>query len=200
MVELLCVMAIIVLIVGALVPAVHSFGRAASLQTAGEKVSNLLALARQNSIAKNVLTAVVVVTEPSIPERYRAMAIYEVPTQADGALPTATNWKQINRWEFLPQGIIFDQSTFQTDRNAVLPTLPEVIFRGQATPSYSYVVFLPNGSIYEPQANSIRIAEGAWPPGAGAPLYTRPKIGGMPANFINVSIIGASGRLKIDRP
>lgn len=200
MIELLGVMAIVAVVVGLMVPAMSNFGRAGALRTAGEKVSNLLALARQNAIAKNALTAVVVVTEPGISDRYRALAIYEMPPKADGTSSTSKDWRQVNRWELLPDGIIFDQSTFQTDPSAVLPALPEVNFRGAETQSYSYVVFLPNGAIWEPNANSIRLVEGFWPEGASVPNYTRPKNGNSPANFFNVSIIGASGRLKVDQP
>jgi len=200
LIELLSVMAILALVVGALVPAVNNFGRATSLQTASGKVSSLLALARQNSISRGAMTAVVIVTDPSVEERDRAMAIYEITPKTDGTLPGPSDWKQINRWEVLPEGIIFDQSTFQSDRSAVLPALPIVNFRGQSTPTYRYVVFLPNGSIYDPNANSIRLVEGSWPPGASSPTYTRPTSAGSPAHFFNVSIIGASGRLKIDQP
>src|SRR5688572_20486513 len=62
LVELIVVIALIVLLVALVAPAFTGSGRATALKAGGNNVANLALLARQNSLTKNAMTALVVIS------------------------------------------------------------------------------------------------------------------------------------------
>jgi len=209
LIELLVVVAIIVMMTGLAVPTFTNIGKTNSLSSSGNQVANLLNLARQNSMSKNSMTALVVQTDSQTNNAYRSIALMELPNQSK-------LWKQISGWETLPSGTIVDpgpdgnpahpyQFSFNRSSDAVpLPGVPQqpfpsIAYGGKTVNSYSYEIFLPNGSLLSGSAVQIRVAGGYV--SSGVATYTQPDShGGGPANYYEVTILAGTGRTKIDRP
>jgi len=194
LIELLTVIAFMALLTSLLTPAFNNFGRAGLLNADGNKVVNLVNLAGQNSMSKNVMTALVVVS-PDQNNAYRSFALLEYSADSN-------EWKQITGWENLKDGIVVDPSSFSfTDYPAVKPQpdLPPVRYGGKTITSYKYLVFLPNRSLLQNTSAQLKLAEGNFAGNASTPTYTRRGANGTPANFYNVTVLGTTGRPIIDR-
>lgn len=204
LVELLTVMAIMVLLIG-LVASALRYSRGPSLTSAGQKLSSLLAVARQNSIAKNALTAVVLLGQQGTEADFRTFTLLEYR-------PDQGKWKQISPWEKLPQGVVVDcgnsgASTFLANSPSPFPFLaagepnPPVKYEGKAitgSNGYAARIFLPNGGLQNPEVPAtIRLVEGAVQNGQ---LILANRDQGGSANFYDLTIIGAVGSVKTSRP
>src|SRR4051812_17944456 len=88
--ELLTVVAIMAVITGLAVPLIGGLAGARKLEGAISQGANIFTEARQNSISKGVLTAVVILTDTAkeADAAYRTMALLELADRADGAAPT----------------------------------------------------------------------------------------------------------------
>jgi hypothetical protein len=76
---------------------------------------------------------------------------------------------------------------------------PSISYGGKKINSYSYEIFLPNGSLLSGSSAQIRLAEGVI--SSGAATYTqRGHNSDGPANYYNITILAGTGRTKIDRP
>jgi hypothetical protein len=167
-------------------------------------------------MSKNSMTALVVLTDPQLNNAYRCASLMELPNQTEV-------WKQIASWETLSPGAIVDpgpngnpdanpshpyQFSFNTKADQT-PTpgvpqqpFPPITYGGKTANSYSYEIFLPNGSLLSGSAVQIRVAEGFVSSGVPTvPTYTQPDPhGGGPVNYYQVTILAGTGRTKIDRP
>ena len=184
-------------------------GGAAAVAVGGNRLVGLANQARQNSMTKNVLTALVLVTNQATPSEgdYRAAALLEYD-----AADASPSWKQISRWEILPTGVVIDpdtaNSTFLSGNNnnsnnspatAPLPTKLPGKFRGADIASYAARVFLPNGGLYNPSTSAtIQLVEGFV--NGGNVKLTHCASGGSAADYYNIAIVGVTGRSKIERP
>jgi len=188
LIELLTVVAMIGLLSALIAPAVSSIGKATSLVTAGNKLAALVDQARQNSMAKNVMTALLMTDQGA-----GNWAAVLMEYSAEGASP---QWKTITKWENLPTGVLVNtnDSSFITNSGVALHFVaPALNYRGNPVSSYASRIFLPNGGLSTPtDPAQIKLVEGIVQ--GGSTTYTRP------ANFYTIAIVGATGRTKIVRP
>lgn len=202
------VIAIIVIIIAFVAPAVSGFGRTAGLTSAGNTVTNLATLARQTAMTKGTMTALVLLTDQGTEDDYRAVTILEYSRDI--------GWAQATSWEVLPTGVIVNPnlngseaqtSTFLDNSPRPFPLLgvqtnPPVSYKGKAILNSGYAarIFLPNGSLQNSdQSAQLRLVEGHLiSPGRVA--FTRPGANGLPANFYDIILLGATGVAKVYRP
>ncbi len=202
--ELLTVAGIIVLLLGLMVPAYTRIGRANALTTAGNRVADLVALARQNAMTRNALTALIIAGQGD------AAILYELKPTASGSLVDESGgslWKPISKWEVLPAGIIVDETNFaDSGRSGELPVpLPEIRRENKPVTSYYFVAFMPRGAVYprilpaDAEKNPyVRLAEGIRK--GNEVTYTAPSEDGEgAANVYRVTIMAATGLTKIAR-
>jgi len=186
-----------ILMTSLIAPAVSNFGRAGSLTNGGNLLYDTLGLARQNAMTRGALTAMVMITEGE--DSHRAFSIFELAPKADGSQLTSADWKQLTRWQKLPEGIVSESNPFEGFSTVVSPALPAIKYQGEdiSSSGFKYVVFQPNGGLYNATLPArIQLVEGYW---SGASLkYTRNK-GNEPANFYELFVLPASGRLKLNR-
>lgn len=195
LIELLTVIAMMALLTTLAAPAFNNLGKSSLLSSEGNRVVNLVNYAGQNSTAKNAMTALVMI-DPQSGSAYRAFALFE-------CLPEATEWKQVSSWEVLKDGIVLDPSCFTTFADSGTqpqPAFSPIRFQNSVVGAYKYVIFLPNRSLLQNTSAQLKLAEGNIPAGTSAPAYTRPAADGSPANFYAITVLGPTGRPKIDRP
>jgi prepilin-type N-terminal cleavage/methylation domain-containing protein len=195
LIELLTVIAMMALLTTLVAPAFNNLGKSSLLSAEGNRIVNLVNYAGQNSTSRNAMTALVM-ADPQAGSAYRVFALFE-------CLPEATEWKQVTSWETLKEGIVLDPNTLATltdSSSQPQPALPSMRYRGGAVGSYKYVIFLPNRSLLQNTSAQLSLAEGTFPSGASSPKFTRPATDGTPANYYRVTVLGATGRPKIDRP
>ena len=214
--EVLTVMAIMAILTALVAPAFTNLGKGNALMASGNKVANLFNSARQNSLSRNVMTALVMITDSNLPGRYQTFALLELTPPSNGAAPTTSNWRQISKWETLANGVIADPKwpsnptqALTDSGQSLLPAsmnLPSSLTCGGKTvSSYQYVVFLPAGGLFLNNFASfaqIQLVEGFLSQGSTSPVYTQPSSspGGGPANYYRISALAATGNIKIDRP
>ncbi len=207
LVEMLAALAIVSTLVAVAVPAVSSYGRSTALAAGGNMVANLAALARQTAIARNSMAALVLLGAQGTEEDFRAFTVAEYrPGQG---------WSQITDWKTLPTGIVVDPSpplasTFLLNSPRPFPFLsgppqqsnPPLVYQGRDVldvPGYAARIFLPGGGLLNPQHPAqIRIVEGVL--NHGLVTHTRRGAGGQPANYYDLTILGATGITKVFRP
>jgi len=206
LVELLVVMALISILSTLTMMSLSSMGKSSALSVAGNRLSTLVNQARQNSMSKNVMTALVLVTghagSPAANPDYRALALLEY-----NAADSNPAWKQVSQWENLPTGIVVDTSTtdctFLSNSGTSLPYLTAGVlpspYQGASIGTYASRVFMPSGGLYQSGTSSkIQLVEGLVQ--GSSVIHTHPGVGGIAANYYRIAIIGATGRTKIERP
>jgi len=147
LVELLTVIAIasVLAVFGA--KALSQGGASGKISTGGNQIVDLINQARQNSMSKGVLTAVVMAkTVDATDANYRSFVLVE-----KGASDAA--WKPLTRWTSLPTGVAADpiksasfisqKPVFSPEPNN-LPPLNGVMPTGG---DCAYQVFLPGGNV-----------------------------------------------------
>ena len=152
LVELLAVMAIISVMVGLSTVAVSGVSKGRNLDNAGNFVMNLAQQARQNSAAKNSLTALVLAS-PDAASGPKIFCLMELA-------PGAAAWSQASPWQMLPDGVAVDsgESAGFLASPAVSPGLSNLRFRGQAVAgTVYYQVFNPDGSLYSGLPARLRL-------------------------------------------
>jgi hypothetical protein len=193
---------------GILAPALAGLGKAESLSASASLVANYANMARENAMAKNAMIALVVLTDPNQKNTDRAMILMELDTKSDGSEPASTDWKQSTKWQSLSPGVIFDPASLNFNKSSdsaaadgvPSPQLPALSYNGNQVSSYSYLIFLPNGSLLRSNASQLKLADGLIS-SSGAVMYTRPVVGGgAPSDYYNITVLSATGRIKIDRP
>ena len=207
LVELLSVMAVLVIVMGFIVPAVTGMARATALVSGGNMVTNLASLARQTAVSKNTMSALVLLGNQGTPEDYRAWTVLEYAAGGGGWLP-------VTGWQKMPDGIVVDfadatNCTFCEAQPTPFPFLtgpparqnpPVDYFGKQVGPTaYAVRIYLPNGGLQNPEKPAqIRVIEGYAQ--GGQIVRTHPGTAGLAANYYDVAIIGASGVTKVSRP
>lgn len=207
--ELLVVMAILMILMTASVVAISSFAKATRLTNAGQQLSASANVARQNSMSRNAMTALVILDDPDHADNRRAFTLLELVSPADGTPATSSSWKQITAWQTLPTGIFV---TFPEEFSNPLdlpfasypsvkpdPEFPVLQYQGQEVQSFRYISFLPLGGLKQSKSAALRIAEGYLSSDSKL-IFTHPNAEGNPANYFDISVLSATGRTKIDRP
>jgi prepilin-type N-terminal cleavage/methylation domain-containing protein len=213
LIELLVVMAVMLVLMALLVPAFTGIGRGHALKAGGDSVANLAMLGRQNSLTKNAMTALIMIGDPTRADNHRSFGLFELVPREDGTEVESFDWRQLGQWETLPDGIVADFCGFTESSTPMLPPFPILMCKGSKVDRFSYLVFLPSGRLFrddyisQPAGGAstagvahVRVVQGFFA-SSGTVTYTSAKTGaGQPANFYDLSIISATGRLKIDRP
>ena len=150
LVELLMVIAVLTLLMTFAMVGMGDGGRSQQLTVSGNRVADLVNLARHTAKTRNSMSMLIVVTKGN--QAYRAMTILEKPLEG-------SSWKQVSPWEVLPDGIGVSagkSATFLTQPVAALsPAPPSLSFRGAAlnAADYAWQVFLPNGRLLSDQSS-----------------------------------------------
>lgn len=201
LVETLMVLSILVLLMALVVPAFNSLTKGRALNRGGTLVDSLAHLARQNSMSKNAMTALLLVTDPAAPSRNRQLALMELVPPVNGAKPQSSDWKQLGPWEKLPEGIVVDLcDTDEAPTSKPFPDFPQIRADGKVLQKWKYLIFLPGGNLAKDQSVQFRLVEGIFTGAGDLPAYTHSGSDGQPANHYTITIIAATGRTKIDRP
>lgn len=196
----------IAVLMGLVLPALGSIGKASSLTSAGNQVVNILNLARANAMSRNVMTAVVLINQEVAPEdpsrgtSHRSILVMELPARPDQSPPTASDWKQMSRVEELSPGAVVDPGTafkcMQSGSKLALPAaLPAVKLRGKSVDieNCPRIVFMPNGSLHDGHTRKARLLQG----------YIEGETFRETAstdNYYEVIVLASSGRIKVERP
>ena len=193
--ELLVVIAILGTLAVLAVPAFNQIGGAGGLASAGNQVANMVNLARSQALARNSMTALVLATTSTLVQDYRAVAVFELAPRQDGQTAQTTDWRQISKWETFNNGVIFDPKLTLTNTPVVpTPAFPSMQISGKSVGLFSYLVFLPGGSLLSGQSQSMKLKEGYFPPSSTTPVFTHA------ANYYALTIVPATGRTIITRP
>ncbi len=208
-VELLIVLTIMGLLASLSMLALKPLTSSQNLTSAGDKFAGLLAFAREEAIAKNTLTALVLITSPSQGSAaYRTFSVWEVALPVAGGAPTSANWYQATKWQELPSGTVLDSSypDFLTPIT-VTPALPATIsYLGTplSTVSSSCAVqyFLPSGRLdWSSSGNcTIQLVEGYY--NGSSTVYTHyvQSTPSQSADYIQYVLSPATGEAKVVRP
>jgi prepilin-type N-terminal cleavage/methylation domain-containing protein len=194
LVELLTVVGIIGILITLCTGSLSSLG-SAQLSTGGNMIVEITDLARQNSMSKRVLTALVmakIVTESNSNDdpSYRAFVLVE-------KAPEETQWKPLTGWKLLPAGIAVDpdkSALFISQTPTFLPTpnLPPLRGASLDVASCAYQVFLPDGRL---SVNGVT----STPKLPSLYLHEKQK-GSNSKNYYKVTLNLLTGTARIDRP
>jgi prepilin-type N-terminal cleavage/methylation domain-containing protein len=199
--ELLVVMAILATLAGLVAPAFNQIGGAGALASAGNQVANMVNLARTQALARNSMTALVVATDSTLEQAYRAVAVFELAPRQDGQTSQTTDWRQISKWETFRNGVIVDPALTLNEKSdsaatpgVPAPALPSMQISGKPVGAFRYLVFLPGGTLLSGQTESLKLKEGYFPPSSATPVFTHA------SNHYGITILPATGRTIITRP
>ncbi|XHR29474.1 MAG: Tfp pilus assembly protein FimT/FimU [Chthoniobacteraceae bacterium] len=215
LIELLVVVSLIATLSSLTVFSLKGNSGAAKLSTAGWQVASLIDSARETAILRQTPVAVVLLASgDDVANRVFTVLCYIPPASPD----VSGQWKQISRWGTLPQGVLAD-SGLDSSGNALAltpsgsvnlatcATLPSLTYQGlsyAAKDKYGYIVFMPDGSLYQDAAGSLpspcvlRLVEGIRQ-GTGVRRTGQTDGGGNSANYFDIVFIQATGRTKIIR-
>ncbi len=199
LVELLVVVAVMALMMAAALPA-FSGGRARQLAMGGNQIVDLANQARQNSISKGVMTALVMVNGVDPEWNYRLFTLVEMQTAANGSV----TWSQAIPWQILPKGVLVDSqssTSFISGVPALSTSIGNLKYAGKSIPqgSYVYQVFRPDGRLLsDPSVNppTLRLI-GAIIDSATSQVI---KIDTGGANYYEITLNQYTGIPKVDRP
>lgn len=200
LVELLTVMAILALLGTIVGVSTGGLNDGRKIETVGLKATQMMELARQNSMARDVLTAVVLVANGQ--GRNQMLGLFELPTRQDGTPSSNQDWTQIGRWESLPDGLVIDEQTLRSGSETFAsgPPIPHVHGEAITPQNFSYTIFLPSGSLMYASSPALRLTAGHWNTDADQPILHMVGADGNPVNYFKLTVIAATGRIKIDRP
>lgn len=169
LVEVLSVIAIISVLT--LTTVSYSILKSSALTSSGNQMVDVFAMARQNSIAKDDYTAVVINTQGT--GACKAYCLLELTRNDDG---TFSSWTALTPWRYLGNGVVFEDTpsttsidTFmQTSASASLPTaLPTSFpFQGQSinlnsSTTIAVQCYQSDGTLVGAQPLRLRLVEGA---------------------------------------
>jgi len=195
--------AIIGILVSLGVVSLRGISGSANVSTSGARIAGFLESAREEAILRRQPVAVALLTSGG-DARKTFVALQYVPA-TDNSTKT---WKQISKWEQLPQGVIVDKPTasgddnlanaFSSDTSATVdPVLPTLTYHGAPftrASDYQYVIFMPDGSLFQAAKScSFSLVEGIW---NGSDIQ---RVGNT-INSLQIVINDATGRVKVIRP
>ncbi|HEX4086984.1 MAG TPA: prepilin-type N-terminal cleavage/methylation domain-containing protein [Chthoniobacteraceae bacterium] len=210
--ELLVVVGIIGVMTGLVIPAFSSIGQSGALNSAGNEMADLMGLARQNSLSKNGMSAIVLVTNTST--REQVVSVMQLLPRQDDQPLQSSDWTAITGWIPLPAGVFADVSpsdpgtctTFQNASNGAPvssgPPLPYVSIGGMQPATYKYALFCSGGSLLSASNAMLFLSNGHVDPPTGNAVFTPPILSGSsyPGNYYRLTVVAATGRVEIDRP
>jgi len=211
-VELLVVITVMGLLASLGVLALKPLTSSQNLNSASDKVAGLLAFAREEAIAKNTLTALVLITSPTQgAASYRTFSVWELALPVGGGAPTSANWLQSTKWQSLPYGTVVDSGSptsnnFQTPIT-VTPALPATIpYLGSSLSTSSSSVaaqyFLPSGQLQWTSSGNcaLQLVEGQYNGSSTVYLHPSRSNPAQPADYVQYVLIPATGEAKVIRP
>lgn len=168
-------------------------GSSTRVTNGGNLIVDLATQARQNSMAKGVMTALVMAkTVGTADSSYRSFALAEKG-------PGDTAWKPLTRWTTLPEGIAVDpikSDSFITQKPALTPAPNNLPPLGGVSPNANdcaYQVFLSNGNLSVNGVSSSPLLQPS--------LHLVEKIRGTDSkNYYKVSINLLTGTPATERP
>ncbi len=181
--------------------------KAGRLNEAGNQAVDLAHLARQSSLSHNALTALILVTDPAVADRYRLFTLLQLTPSDSTSGVSSSDWKQIIPWQTLAQGTLIDPTVIADNAfqdyttDAVNPSFPTLKRAGLTVGQYKYIIFQSDGSLYRDSSGSagaiLKLVEGFFPQTSSTePVYTRPNS----ANYYRITVLASTGQTKIDRP
>lgn len=203
LVESLVVVLVLGLVIALCLPALSDVARSSALQQGGQLVEGMVVQARQTAVSKGTLVALVILTEAGTEQDYRALTLAEYTV--------GRGWAQSGNWELLPEGIILDpmspSSSLLADGRAAFPLMPqdqpfpELRFQGMklGETQVAVCIFMPSGGRRTPEVPAqMRLVQG-FREGKGI-TYTNRQADGLPADFIDIAVVGVTGSIKTTRP
>jgi len=200
LVEMLVVVTVIGLLLALAGAGLGGAMQGMAMTNAGNKVTQVIDAARQRAMTANVLTAVVLVTNSGEAEDGRALTVIEYP-------PGGSAWTQYSEWDLLPEGVTIDlnNNDYGSFVNSKDP-LPffssdSVKYKTKSlTPDqFTVRVFVPSGGLLDSsQASQLQVVDGL--NDNGTTTYTKALVNNIPANYYRVTILGSTGKTKIERP
>lgn len=210
--ELLMVMSILSVLMVLVTPSL-GFLNSQSLTAAGNQLVDVTTMARQNSIAKNGYTAIVIKTQGT--GAYSSYCILDLARNDDGSYAA---WQTVTPWRNLTPGVIFSPTTPSStissflDGTTKVPTpLPtQYPFRGKqidltaGSPTSETIVqiYQPNGTpLNATQSLRLRLVEGTVSD-SGEVIYKYPQSSNgnvSPANYYDIVIVRDTGQSEIER-
>ncbi|CAN5822221.1 hypothetical protein BH09VER1_BH09VER1_47250 [soil metagenome] len=199
LIELLVVMGVISLMVGMGISSMNLW-RSQLLSNSGNVITDLVTMARQNSLGKNTSTAIVIKTRNE--GAYTSICLMEQSRSDDGTIGA---WKMLVPWKTLKDGVVFSPDALNTFLNASsnvpvdFPT--QITFRGQSVnaPGDTVVqVYKADGTLSAGQTLRLRLTEGTTD-NAHTVTYSRPAAQGAPGNCYDIIFLRDTGQAKVVR-
>ncbi|MEZ0298524.1 MAG: Tfp pilus assembly protein FimT/FimU [Candidatus Methylacidiphilales bacterium] len=196
--ELLVVITIITIMTSFGMVSYQSLTKSRNLTLGGNLVVDLVNQARQNSISRNVMTALVMVNNSPNQEWNNRLFVLLELRQND------TEWKYASMWHMLPTGVLvepFASENFTSSPSALLAiSTPSLKFGGTtlASEAYVYQVFLSDGRLLGDKIPKLHLVQGTM--SNGAIQYTSAQQGSTPLNYYEITLNNCTGIPKIDRP
>jgi prepilin-type N-terminal cleavage/methylation domain-containing protein len=206
LVELLTVLAITSVLTVLTMLSVSSL-RSTALSSSGNQIVDAFAMARQNSISKNVYTIIVIKTQGK--GAGDAYCLLELARQDDG---TFGAWEAITPWRYLSSGIAFENGQANDTYMNTAVNLPQLLpanflFQGQQVNLNTMTAFQcyqPDGTLLSGQTSParlvLRLVQGTVDPSNGALTYQGTTVSGQPANYYDLVFVSNTGVTKIERP
>jgi len=196
LVEILSVIAIVGILAAASLGSLGT-SMAHQLNSGGNKVVSLVNLARQDSIAKHTMTALILLTgtnQADVDNRVFVIVDFD---------PITSTWRQVTKWESLPSGLVVDNAATTKPLLNAPVTFPTLTYLGQSIEPSSYAcqVFLPRGQLLLTPAGLpplLRVVSGSNQ--NGTVVYTSGAKGGTLNNYYDVTINPYTGMPKVTRP
>lgn len=188
LIELLAALALMSLLMASIAPALVSSQRGSSLSHAGNRFADLITTARQTSLSRNVMTAVVLVTDTTDATlNGRVLGLLEM----DGDHV----WRQAGGWIQLPEAVSARDVNGAAPHNtlpAAADSVPPVLasLKGDPSPGYSALVFYPDGRMRGNAANLRRISV----------RLSGESQSAVPKNYYDIVINAETAALRIQRP
>lgn len=188
LIELLTVLAIMGLLMASITPALQSSQRASFLTQAGNRLADLITTAKQTSLSRNVMTAVILVTSTSDATwNGRVLGLLEMGSDH--------TWKQAGAWIYLPETVQAQDVNGASPYNA-LPVPADagpariLPLKGDANPVFTALVFYPDG----------RMRGGTAPARKISVRFHNDALNPAPANYYDLVFNAETSTLRIRRP
>jgi prepilin-type N-terminal cleavage/methylation domain-containing protein len=194
LIELLVTVAIIGVLLSLGVTSFQGSQGSRKVASSGSRLMGLFEAARENAIIKRQPTAIVMLLKSENARRVFSALEYD---------PAGT-WKQVSRWEVFSEGVAVDTAQGRSDlpvafsatsSPTVTPALPAMTFRGVSyspRTDYAYLIFMPDGSLYQSGNCSVTLVEGDAPGGVVSKK-------GEGLTFFEILINDVTGRVQASR-